>query len=290
MSSATPRRAGSPQGPPDTRAPAPAARIAGGSFPVAAAVWCLAGCSLDWTAPATDAAVEDARETDGIAPDDAPDGDAGEDRFVDGTADGEADTDVPVDSEAEADGTGDDSRDGTDVDAGLETDVSDGTDAEADARSCMGPGDCVDGNPCTIDLCMSNECTYAWDDDGTPCPDGLYCNGDDFCASGVCVPAGDPCAGMSACDEDGDWCGCDDGNPCTTGDHLEAGSCRGTNADDLLCGACDAGSCRRCCGGSCLNMTENGRCGHCGYSCTSPPESCVYSAGAACGWPWCCSS
>jgi hypothetical protein len=230
-----------------------------------------------------DAATGDSREADGVGPDEGPD--TGADGEPDGDATVEADGDEGDRGVEEADrGEGDGGEDDAD-------DVPGDADAEADGRSCTSPGDCVDGNPCTLDLCLSDSCTYAWDDDGTPCPDGLFCNGPDLCQSGVCVPQGAACADEPSCDEDNDWCRCDDGNGCTTGDHLvEGGVCAGTNTNDLLCDVYNSSVCRRCCGGSCQNMTENGRCGHCGYSCTSPPEWCAYSPTSACGWPWCCAS
>jgi hypothetical protein len=45
--------------------------------------------------------------------------------------------------------------------------------------------------------------------DNMPCTDGLFCDGDDRCAAGVCQPLGDPCAGLpecAVCDETADAC------------------------------------------------------------------------------------
>jgi hypothetical protein len=61
--------------------------------------------------------------------------------------------------------------------------------------------ECDDGNPCTTDICTNGACQYAVLPDGTPCPDGDTCNGDEFCESGVCMP--------------GDGESCDDGVDCT---------------------------------------------------------------------------
>jgi hypothetical protein len=46
---------------------------------------------------------------------------------------------------------------------------------------------------------------------GTPCSDGLFCNGEEYCdGNGECVSPGNPCTNMgichNACDEDNDKC------------------------------------------------------------------------------------
>ena len=42
--------------------------------------------------------------------------------------------------------------------------------------------------------------------DGTPCPDGLFCNGNETCQSNVCTDGADPCAFASVCNESSDSC------------------------------------------------------------------------------------
>ena len=91
------------------------------------------------------------------------------------------------------------------------------------AAECMGPGDCDDGNPCTVDACPDGMCVYSPNDggdctvspgvpgtcsgggcvglcEGVNCPDnGTECT-TDICnsANGLCEPVDD--ADESACD------------------------------------------------------------------------------------------
>lgn len=89
---------------------------------------------------------------------------------------------------------------------------------------CLVNADCNDGNPCTDDSCVSNACVYQAVSDGTPCDDGLYCNGTDTCQSGVCTLGAPPCP--------------DDGNPCTD-DCVETTDtcyvCNAVNTTDPCC-------------------------------------------------------
>ncbi|MGD8376074.1 MAG: hypothetical protein PVF68_08030 [Acidobacteriota bacterium] len=78
-------------------------------------------------------------------------------------------------------------------------------------------------------------------DDGTPCDDGLFCDGSDACQSGTCTGSGDPCTGpdgdsdcAESCDEAADDCtapdpdgtNCDtDGLFCTGMDQCQSGAC-----------------------------------------------------------------
>jgi len=119
---------------------------------------------------------------------------------------------------------------------------------------CEVPGDCRSGfcqdgvccdGPCDgpCQACTTpgalGECTRLAD--GTGCPDGLICNGDETCQAGVCV-TGDPPA-------------CEDGDPCTAGACTEGIGCTfepladGTPCpdDDVCDGAntCRAGACTR---------------------------------------------
>ena len=77
--------------------------------------------------------------------------------------------------------------------------------------------------------------------DGTPCDDGIFCNGEDTCSGGSCsVHAGNPCSGpdgdancSESCDEGTDACtaadpdgsACDDGLLCTAEETCSSGSC-----------------------------------------------------------------
>ena len=74
--------------------------------------------------------------------------------------------------------------------------------------------------------------------DGTPCPDGLFCNGQESCWSGVCADGPDPCIDLAHCDETRDVCvpcvrdeECDDGEACTD-DACVNGTCLHTPIPD----------------------------------------------------------
>ncbi len=98
---------------------------------------------------------------------------------------------------------------------------------EAHCAGCWIDGMCyADGaakfhDPCLI--CDLDQSSDSWSNnvDGLSCDDGVWCNGDDQCASGVCsTHDGDPCG------DDGTWCNgeeyCDE----------DADSCKRQNAPD----------------------------------------------------------
>lgn len=102
---------------------------------------------------------------------------------------------------------------------------------------CYNNGHCNDNNPCTIDTCVANQCSYENAPDttvcrqstglcdvaeyctgstptcpldnpqpnGTPCNDGLYCTNGDECTDGVCSSSADTCPGQG-CNESTDEC------------------------------------------------------------------------------------
>jgi hypothetical protein len=187
------------------------------------------------------------------------------------------------------------SNDGPTVDAPIaDAPIADAPVSDA-PRPCAGPGDCNDGNDCTIDLCPAGFCTYAFDDDGSSCDDDMFCNGEDTCASGVCTHAGDPCAPPTVCDDVNDWCLCDDGNPCTGPDHVSPpATCAGNPlGPTTACGPpCSDSTCMVCCAGVCRDMRQRDYCAGC-TPCSngpSPPrEDCVYAPARPCGWLFCCS-
>jgi hypothetical protein len=111
------------------------------------------------------------------------------------------------------------------------------------APPCTDDSECNDGVLCTIDRCHVGVCVYGSRDcsayqstctfgvcnettglceaqylpNGTPCPDGLYCNGAETCVSGTCVAGSTPCVHPCEwCDETSRtcrWCILDiDGN------------------------------------------------------------------------------
>ncbi|UJR79907.1 hypothetical protein [Sandaracinus amylolyticus] len=80
--------------------------------------------------------------------------------------------------------------------------------ADAGPRTCGGPSDCDDDDPCTTDACEGGACVYAPADGA--CDDGVFCNGLDRCEDGRCAAHdGPPCVGATTCDESSDRCtGC----------------------------------------------------------------------------------
>jgi hypothetical protein len=132
-----------------------------------------------------------------------------------------------------------------------ETNCSDGHDNDCDGKidcadpDCLGQqgsggavccqtgSNCADGNPCTTDACIGNQCSNAVNDTNT-CSDGLYCTISDHCSDGSCV---------------GSQKDCDDQSECTTDSCSEAqlGQCVNTNLPDQTpCGEarnCDDDQC-----------------------------------------------
>ena len=80
---------------------------------------------------------------------------------------------------------------------------------------------------CMVHVCdpATGVCVLVPAKDGTPCPDGDLCNGDEVCEAGMCVPGpklscddGNPCT-KDACDPaTGCWHAPDNGAPCPDGD------------------------------------------------------------------------
>ena len=143
--------------------------------------------------------------------------------------------------------------------------------------SCTAAADCNDGNPCTEDSCISNECVNdAVPLNGSVCDDGVFCNGPDSCNAGACsTHAGNPCSGNGECADhcveaaevcnapSGTPCS-SDGNPCTDDVCTGGGICGlpNNNAcnDGLFCNGSDI-----CSGGSCST--------HSGSPC-APSQTC----------------
>jgi hypothetical protein len=108
-----------------------------------------------------------------------------------------------------------------------------------DGLDCVGsvPLQCGDGDPCTSDGCEPKPgCVYAFKD-GFLCDDGDACTGDDACKNGQCQGTVDlECDDANPCTDDSclkvQGCKfvanqdlCDDGDPCTLGDHCSQGAC-----------------------------------------------------------------
>ncbi|MFN2426762.1 MAG: hypothetical protein ABR587_10005 [Candidatus Binatia bacterium] len=125
------------------------------------------------------------------------------------------------------------------------------------AGTCQGgtqtcPGADADGDCAESCDELADSCT-AFDTDGTPCNDGMFCTGTDLCdGRGQCRGHGDPCApalgdGDADCSEscseaagactapDLDGSPCSDGLACTLGERCMAGTCAAsgvTSCDD----------------------------------------------------------
>jgi hypothetical protein len=136
---------------------------------------------------------------------------------------------------------------------------------------------CDDGLPCTADTCGATGCAHA-PLTGPSCADALFCNGAETCNAGACTSPGDPCPGVSVCDEGMGACtGCATDSDCP--------------ADTAVDSACDyADSCDET---AMLTRTLTtytcGSGGHCDASVTSSPVACTREtdtmpcAGGSCG-------
>ncbi len=101
-------------------------------------------------------------------------------------------------------------------------------------------GDTFDTNCDNPDACDGfGACAPNPEPNGTPCPNGVFCDGDETCQSGVCVDGADPCVDLAHCDEIAGAClDCLDANDC--GDVAPAD---GIVDDRCFWYACDAGAC-----------------------------------------------
>ncbi len=115
-------------------------------------------------------------------------------------------------------------------------------------KPCQSDQDCEDGNPCTDNRCVLNQCGSTPLPDGTLCDDSDPCSGDSRCQGGLCKATvfkicddHNPCT-ADFCNEQGlctflpqPGATCDDKNPCTVSDFCDAsGQCVGkpANCDD----------------------------------------------------------
>jgi hypothetical protein len=117
---------------------------------------------------------------------------------------------------------------------------------------CDGPEECVDGNPCTDDVCVP----------ATGCqnpPNFVLCDDDDLCTTvDICINGG--CLGLGALD-------CSDGNVCTDDICLPASGCDNPPNND----PCDDGdlcTTEQCGGGACIATPMNCEDGN---NCTDNP-------------------
>lgn len=160
-----------------------------------------------------------------------------------------------------------------------------------------------DGKPCTLDQCDGTGSCQHIDNDGAPCDDGLFCNGDDTCQGGLCAQhTGNPCPQTECnrcnetdnscfdplgtpCTEDGNECTldrCDGGGTCTHPPRAAGAPCS-TDGNECTDDVCDgAGACTHsannapCDDGLFCNgqdVCQGGGCNaHTGDPCTGGPE------------------
>jgi hypothetical protein len=132
--------------------------------------------------------------------------------------------------------------------------------------ACVSPGDPCDGADgdanCSEQCDEATDTCSAPDPNGSPCDDGLFCNGSEVCTAGVCgSSSGDPCPGANGdgncaetCDEasntctapDPDGVPCDDGIYCNGSEVCTAGLC-GSSSGDPCPGADGDGDCSESC-------------------------------------------
>lgn len=94
--------------------------------------------------------------------------------------------------------------------------------AALNGPGCISDLECEDNNPCTADVCFESACLNVPVDNGIPCPDGVFCNGEETCQIGDCTSGQPACDDPDLCDEESETChecndgsDCDDANPCT---------------------------------------------------------------------------
>ena len=104
----------------------------------------------------------------------------------------------------------------------------DGSECDPMPCECFTNADCIDEDPCTEDLCGPlNTCEHIPMGDGTPCNDGLFCNGEEVCQYGACMSGTPPT--------------CDDDDACTIDSCNEVEDvCVHTPVDCDHDGVCDA--------------------------------------------------
>ncbi|HSQ01304.1 MAG TPA: hypothetical protein VL049_29130, partial [Candidatus Dormibacteraeota bacterium] len=185
-------------------------------------------------------------------------------------------------------------------------DATGGSDPTIQGLACGSAAECEDGNPCTVKTCSGPEIkTCSITNSDGPCDDGLFCNGADTCALGICgAHAGNPCSATAkCCDEATDICPascpgtpcegknvgdpCDDGTVCSTGDHcvssIAGPLCRGDLAIACASSTCTAGLCTDVQGQpECVSVPSGACPPGCGNGSLDPDEQCDGTADAAC--------
>ena len=117
--------------------------------------------------------------------------------------------------------------------------------------------DCVDGNPCTEDMCDPNlGCVYTYT--AVPCDDGNSCTAGDFCNAGACQPGNLVCQ----CQSDADCAASEDGDLCNGTLVCSSGSCVVHQGTVVTCpqaeGQCMVSSCNPATGSCSFGAAPNG--------------------------------
>jgi hypothetical protein len=149
----------------------------------------------------------------------------------------------------------------------LRSDFADTFTLEVCGNGIVDPGEQCDGGS-QPDPCCTDDCRF--EPQGTPCPDGDLCNGNETCSAfGQCVP--------------GTHLVCDDNNVCTTDSCLPASGCHQENkpngfscSDGLYCNGQEI-----CVGGTCTDQADptcsdgnpctQDLCDNAAGSCLNPP-------------------
>ncbi|MEZ4370657.1 MAG: hypothetical protein R3B07_07520 [Polyangiaceae bacterium] len=113
---------------------------------------------------------------------------------------------------------------------------------------------CDDDNECTTDVCDPDQGCIHEPRSDQPCDDGIFCNGEDRCVGTKCEEhLGDPCGGVSVCDEGQDTCvGCIQTSDCpgqTVGAYSNCmfdSECAatGTKTRSITTYSCSGGTCK----------------------------------------------
>ena len=209
------------------------------------------------------------------------------------------------------------------LDAGVDASAADGgsdggVDGAVDAGQCTEASDCDDGVECTSETCEDGVCVIAFHDDlcpaasacraavcresgcseasvadGTACDDGVFCNGPiDRCFAGACTDhPGDPCTGMSVCDEGAGTCtGCEGDSDCPSLVYGAWGACEYSSTCDESAVRSRTVTDYACVGGACVpsETTEQDACSR-----TTEGTSCggnSYGIWSGCSYPSVCAT
>jgi|GEM_PF-2559423 len=278
---------------------------------VAAIAILLGGCSGSEISGTGDAdAVDDTGELDTSEPTDTAQGDVaedtgGEDTDTTDTTSDDTVADTTVEDTSVADTTEDTTVEDTTEDTVEDTTVEDTTDEDTAIADTVeldttpvdtGPPPChqaddcgwLEAGPCAVATCDDGTCVATPANEGDDCEDGNLCTSGETCASGVCVAsAAVQCADTNPCTDDtcdpavgcvfkNNFAGCDDADPCTSGDFCSGGVC---NAGGPACddgNPCTTDTCQS--DGTCENVADDALPCSDGSDCTGG-DSC---SGGAC--------